>query len=97
MNPVIPTDAEIARWSAHDGQPLHLVSIGGPEEGDDVTPCPALVGAGFVHVAWDLNEIELAQLATGGRLWLTTWTLGEAEAEIYGQSGYKVVIVEPKR
>lgn len=73
MNPVIPTDAEIARWSAHDGQPLHLVSIGGPEEGDDVTPCPALVGAGFVHVAWDLNEIELAQLATGGRLWLTTW------------------------
>ena len=49
--------------------------IGGPAEGPDVIPCPALVAAGVncVHVAVQLDEIELAHLVHGGTLWLTTW------------------------
>lgn len=60
--------------------------IGGPDEGPDVIPCPALVAhltvprddgttaTGRVfHVAYQLDEIEVAALAQGGTLWLTTW------------------------
>lgn len=73
MNPVHPTPTEVAYWAARDGQESRQVVIGGPEEGDDVVPCPALVGDGLVRVAWELNEVELARLATGGRLWLVIW------------------------
>lgn len=49
--------------------------MGGPEEGPDVIPCPCLVAndAGVVHVAMTLDEIEVAALAQGGTLWLSTW------------------------
>lgn len=53
-----------------------------PEEVDaGVEPCDALVtddqlGDQFgkvVRVPWRLDEIELAHLANGGTLWLSTW------------------------
>ena len=44
---------------------------------DDVMPCPALVtrpgNNPVVRVAWELDEIELAELARGGTLWLSIW------------------------
>lgn len=82
MNPVEPTPGQVLYWTARDGGEQRSVIIGGPEEGPDVIPCPALVGTMFtdeevaqpvVHVAYRLNEIEVAALATGGTLWLTTW------------------------
>lgn len=75
MNPVHATEAHVAYWTEHDGCEQLPRVIGGPEEGPDVIPCPALVapGAGVVHVAYELNELELATLAQGGTLWLTTW------------------------
>jgi hypothetical protein len=76
-DPKQATEAEIQLWEAQDGHPIQLVVIGGPEEGPDVTPCPALVSVSpdetLVRVAWQLDEIELAALAQGGTLWLTTW------------------------
>ena len=65
-------------WALHHGREPHFRSIGGPEEGDGVIPCPALIdipddaSVPEVHVAYELNEIELAALAQGGTLWLST-------------------------
>lgn len=88
MNPIEPTpEQQVAYWSDHeDGGGVQAVVIGGPEEGPDVVPCPALVGSRFellpdgqmahwsvIHVAWQLDEIEVAHLANGGTLWLTTY------------------------
>lgn len=77
MNPVEPSPAQLAFWAEVDP---HGVTIGGPAEGPDVVPCPAVVtfpeGRGappVLRVAWRLDEIELAQLARGGTLWLSTW------------------------
>jgi hypothetical protein len=57
--------------------PHRHVVIGGPEEGPDVEPCPAVVAiedeVTVIRVAWELDEIDLAHLARGGTLWLTTW------------------------
>jgi hypothetical protein len=75
--PVAPTDEQGAYWAERDGCAQHVAVIGGPAEGPDVIPCPALVALGgdaaVVHVAFQLDEIEVAQLAQGGTLWLTTW------------------------
>lgn len=83
MNPVPPTQAEFEAWGQRDGYAPTFVVIGGPEEGPDVIPCPALAGFSgelvpgarvpVVHVAYKLDEIELAHLAQGGTLWLTTF------------------------
>lgn len=76
MNPREVTEAEAIYWSDRDGgSDVARVVIGGPEEGPDVIPCPAVVSpeAGMIHVAYALDEIELAALAQGGTLWLTTW------------------------
>lgn len=83
MNPVPPTAAEVAMWAERDGNIPAFAVIGGPEEAPDVIPCPALVGSALdlmpdvavpvAHVAYKLDEIELAHLAQGGTLWLTTW------------------------
>ncbi len=74
MNPVDTGQAGLDRWA--DQQPTAYV-IGGPEESDGVIPCPALVmhdeGQVVVRVAWQLDEIEVAALAQGGILWLSTW------------------------
>ena len=65
-------------WLEHDGAPSRIVVLGGPEEGPEVIPCPTLLaqdapGGPLFHVAYRLDEIELAHLAQGGTLWLTTW------------------------
>jgi len=75
VRPVPATDEQVEQWAAVDGCHSTRLVIGGPEEGDDVAPCPALVNveANQVHVAFELDEIELAALAQGGTLWLTTW------------------------
>lgn len=75
MTPVEPTTEQLIYWEERDGCAQRFVVMGGPEEGPDVIPCPCLVapGANVVHVALQLNEIEVAQLAQGGTLWLTTW------------------------
>lgn len=75
MNPVEPTTEQVAYWTERDPSPQQFVIMGGPEEGPDVIPCPCLVAreANVVHVAYRLDEIEVAALAQGGTLWLTTW------------------------
>lgn len=77
MRPTEPTAEDHDLWARHDGVPARGFIIGGPEEGPDVIPCPALVtdvdGQRLVRVRWDLDEIELAALAQGGSLWLTCW------------------------
>lgn len=78
MIPVPATDEQVAYWAERDGYLGQRFVIGGPEEGDDVIPCPAIVTqqpgvAQRVHVALQLDEIEVAALAQGGTLWLTTW------------------------
>lgn len=75
MNPVVANAEQVAYWTEHDGAAQVPSVIGGPAEAPDVIPCPALIapGAGVVHVAYQLDEIEVAHLARGGTLWLTTW------------------------
>src|SRR5205085_9985647 len=81
MEPRPVTTDDIAHWVNRDGHAIGPILIGGPEEGPDVTPCPAIIGTEHVgehivrvvHVPWQLDEIELAALAQGGTLWLTTW------------------------
>lgn len=75
MIPVEASASGRAWWADQDGAESTGVVIGGPAEGPDVIPCPALVctAAGVVHVAYQLDEIEVAHLAQGGTLWLTTW------------------------
>lgn len=75
MIPRSATDAEVAYWTERDEGEQRPAVIGGPEEAPDVIPCPALVcrEKAMVHVAFDLDEIEVAHLANGGTLWLTTW------------------------
>lgn len=86
MRPVEATPEQIAWWRARDGVEVLPAIIGGPDEAPDVIPCPALISAVIVeregqepavgavhHVAYKLDEIELAHLAQGGTLWLTTW------------------------
>jgi hypothetical protein len=74
MEPVDTGQAGLDRWA--DQRPRAVV-IGGPAEGPDVVPCPAIItevdGTQVVRVAWQLDEIELAALARGGTLWLSTW------------------------
>ena len=71
----MPTDEQARYWTERDGCEQHEVVMGGPEEGPDVIPCPCLVAndVNCVHVALELDEIEVAHLAQGGTLWLTTW------------------------
>lgn len=78
MNPVDATTEQVAWWVERDAaEAVGQVLIGGPDEGPDVIPCPTLVTDGpsgrLFHVALQLDEIELMQLANGGTLWLTTW------------------------
>ena len=42
MIPVTATDEQVAYWAARDGFHGQRYVIGGPEEGGDVIPCPAL-------------------------------------------------------
>jgi hypothetical protein len=86
VNPIEATEQQIRRWARRDGITAKPLLIGGPEEGPDVIPCPALAGMvayekpdgtraaiALHHVAYQLDEIELAHLASGGTLWMSTW------------------------
>lgn len=75
MNPVAASEAQAAYWTERDECTQRHVVMGGPEEGPDVIPCPCLVAneVNVIHVAYQLDEIEVAALAQGGTLWLTTW------------------------
>lgn len=75
MEPREASDNEVQYWVERDCSKQERHVIGGPQEAPDVIPCPALVApsVGQVHVAYQLNEIEVAALAQGGTLWLTTW------------------------
>lgn len=79
MKPRATTDADLAYWADYDPRP---VVIGGPPSEPDCIPCPALVTSTpgvlvgtdrAIRVPYELDEIELAHLARGGTLWLTTW------------------------
>ena len=78
MEPVAITDEQAKWWTEHHQvEAANRGTMGGPEEAPDVLPCPVIVGTnqgrGMVGVIWQLNEVELAQLAKGGKLWLTTY------------------------
>lgn len=74
MNPVDDINTQhAAYWS---GYTVEAVTFRG--DGDSVADVRALVttdrhGARVVRVPWKLNEIELAQLAQGGTIWLSVW------------------------
>lgn len=79
MKPRPTTDADLAYWADQD--PIPTV-IGGPPSEPDCIPCPAIITTSdalasgpnqAVRVPYELDEIELAHLARGGTLWLTTW------------------------
>lgn len=78
MNPRPTTDADLAYWFDRGDRDSSAVVIGGPPNEPDCIPCPALVALEndtrqVVRVPYELDEIELAHLARGGTLWLTTW------------------------
>lgn len=80
MRPRPPTNHDLDHWATEDGNRPEAFVIGGPEEGPEVIPCPTLVGvdeqfagARVFHVPYVLDEIEVAALAHGGTLWLTTY------------------------
>ena len=72
------TDADLGYWGDFVCERVTFAA-----DDPDTIPCPALatlvpdphgvVGTYVVRVAWQLDEIELAHLATGGTLWLSTW------------------------
>jgi hypothetical protein len=73
-----PTAEETIRWALIDAvDQAAIVLIGGPDEGegDGVIPCPTVVTitetGPVLRVAYQPNEIEVAQLAKGATLWFT--------------------------
>lgn len=72
--------ADLDHWAPLDARPITFAA-----DDESFEPCPAIVtrdgdpGSGnvgdgvVVRVPWTLNEIELAHLARGGTLWLSTW------------------------
>lgn len=76
MIPRSITEADMAYWAHLNPRPA---MISGPNEIEaEIAPCPAVVTDGddfgtVVRVPWTLDEIELAHLANGGTLWLSTW------------------------
>lgn len=79
MKPRAITDADLGYWVDYHPEPT---IIGGPPSEPDCIPCPAVITRGthpnggeqlIVRVPFELDEIELAHLARGGTLWLSTW------------------------
>jgi hypothetical protein len=70
------TDADMGYWAHLNPR---MATFTGPGEVEaDIQPCPGIVTDGdefgtVVRVPWTLDEIELAHLAKGGTLWLSTW------------------------
>ena len=69
------TEADLAYWADANPRPATFTAPGEIEAGVD--PCPGLIADSDLGkvclVAWTLDEIELAHLACGGTLWLSTW------------------------
>lgn len=57
--------------------PRFVMMTGPGEVESGIEPCPAIAttdeGSTVVRVAWELDELELAHLARGGTLWVSTW------------------------
>lgn len=75
MEPIVEhTHDQWEYWSEFPRQKVVFTSPGDPP---GCVPCPAIVtktvDGAVVRVAWKPNEIELAQLARGGTIWLSTW------------------------
>lgn len=76
MKPRPITDRDLAYWADLNPRPANFTGPGEIEA--NIEPCPAIVTDGdqfgtVVRVPWTLDEIELAHLARGGTLWLSTW------------------------
>ena len=72
-----------------DNTPTHnLVQLLATFDDDSITvPDPhGVVGTYVVRVAWQLDEIELAHLATGGTLWVTV-ELDESDGQATERRG----------
>lgn len=79
MHPVTTyTEAQLDYWEGHDAR---IVIFTSPDDPPDCTPCPGIVtrvvedGRTFdvVRVAWKPDELDVAHLARGGTIWLSTW------------------------
>lgn len=78
MKPRENTPTDMAYWADYQPRPVVFAA-----DDPDCVPCPALVttvddpygvvGPTVVRVAYTLDEVELAHLAKGGTLWLSTW------------------------
>lgn len=69
------TQQHLDYWADYDPRP---VTMNPPDGMDSCVAAPAVVrrsddGDTVVSVPWQPNEIELAHLARGGTIWLTTW------------------------
>lgn len=77
MNIVNELSAEqLAYWT--DTMPARPVVMRAPEGMEDCADCTSVVthpveGETVVRTAWKPDEIELAHLARGGTIWLSTW------------------------
>lgn len=76
MKPREITDTDLAYWANYEPQRCTFTAPGEVEAG--IAPCPGLVTTGdqfgkVCRVAITVDEIELAHLAKGGTLWLSTW------------------------
>ena len=78
MNPREITDRDLRYWADYAPRSVTYAA-----DDPETSPCPAIitdapdlygvVGRLVVRVPWTLDEIELAHLAKGGTLWLSTW------------------------
>jgi hypothetical protein len=75
MRPRPIDDPDAAYWAALEAGTLLAVDIDPPAGHPEVAPCPVVLNVddSTFHVAWVLDEVELAHLARGGTLWVTTY------------------------
>lgn len=76
MRPRPIAQADLDYWAALNPRPVMFTAPGEVEAG--IEPCLGLMTDGdefgpAARVPWTLDEIELAHLARGGTLWLSTW------------------------
>lgn len=78
MNIHTPTAADVAYWASSDNvDEVRQALMLGPDDMPDCEACPALITrtelGTVVRVGLKLDEIELAHLAHGGTIWLSTF------------------------
>lgn len=71
------TEDHVAYWAHLDPRPATFRAPEGVEDCGDaeviITRSDASADEQVVRVAWKPDEIELAALAQGGTIWLSTW------------------------